>query len=504
MNKRIRNSEHKEEATGVSQVKERGLLFSILSLISFIVIPLLLLITILFTLLTNGNFYTSILKNIDLISTFIYAKNWQLEDQIKREIERDVRLEEFVKKFEIIKTNYEATFNRFHAFNRTTEYENLKREREELSKLSWRRAPSTFVNKSDFKKYKEEQLKKQDILIDEIEKFRDMYEDEIDRLKDEMKYAKKAYKDAQDKLNDKKKDAEKIILSHKNSFMNKIYSDAGIISPLLSQDLNKFIDIAVKNEIEMIIHFLTSYYKHKDSGNVFEDKLEITSKGIRNTKRVRFPKISLSIWVDEEVNGVLQKRHLFSHIFVEKIQNTKKLHNQELFIKLFKFSETGLGERLGRFFLKKANLSIKSGIITIKPVVFTGNNANLIEKIMICMTWGDNIKYFLPFIALLLLALLISSKVEKERKYKSIRRILIYPSLLFITIAIAIILLSSGAINFYSFILQSQFMQLYLKKIIFVASLHIFVPIIIIYSIITLIGFFIRSRTSIPEDACQQ
>ena len=496
-----KENEQKTNTSEPSERKKKGILFSIISLISFIMIPLLLSITIIFTLLTTSSFYTSILKNIDLISTFVHVKKWQIEEDIKEEIEKDVKLEQFRKKHNEIKNLYEEKRDEFNILKRITEYKKIKKQRKELKNLSWKRAPDIFKDKSEFNKYKEEELTRLERVIVEIKEYRDNNDEKIEKAEDELEDIEDDYEDAQDTLHSKEKDAKEIVMSHKNSFIGKIYSDIELISPFLSKDLNsKLIDIAVKGEIEKLIQFFCTYRQQKLKGNIYSERFTVDSEGIiTDLLKVKLPEMFISLFVEEEINGILQKRHLFSQIFVDKIEKINNLNNRDLFIKMFKLTESGLAESFGRLYLKKINLTIDNGIIRIKNIKFEGYNARVIESIMIGVTVGYYLKYIFPAIVLLLIVAMFASNVDKKRKYQSIKRILIYPSILMIIICISFILLSGSAISFFPDLFQSSFIQMYAKNVMLIISSYLLVPLIFLYCIFAVFGFVIRKGAFLPK-----
>ena len=145
------------DAGGTEKEKERKFrLLSFVSFISVFFIPLLIVVTVLLFLLTSSGFYTSILRHSDLIITFVQAKKWHTSEKIRTEIEEKTGLESFKGEFRIIEKTYQNKLETYNTLNKTREYDRLVRQRDELSDLSWRKAPSVFKDKAEFRKYKDE------------------------------------------------------------------------------------------------------------------------------------------------------------------------------------------------------------------------------------------------------------------------------------------------------------------------------------------------------------
>ncbi len=475
--------------------KKRNPFLFFLTLKGIFILPIVLIVIILFSLMVSSTFYVSVLKNAGLIESYIQAKNWQMEKEIKAEIEEDVKLEEFRKKFEVIKEDYENKKETYYTLNLKNEYKTLKAKYNELDDLSFSSAPDLFKSKADFKKYKKDELKKIKAEMKEIEKYRDLNEEKIDRARDSYKEIKDTYEDAVDDLEDKEEDARDIIKSHKNSFMGKIYTDIGIISPVLTEALNsKLLEKGVRAEIDKMLAFITSYNEQVKRGAIYTDTLGITQGRVASARKVKLPPITISLWVDDEIRGVQQKRHLLSQVFVSRIADMKGLHNKASFIQIFKFSETGLAERIGRKYLKGAGFTLRDGVIRLKPIVLTGSTARGFETLMIVATWGVYVRYVLLGGLALLILLMMASGAESEKKKRSIRKVLLWPSILVIVVSIGVIIFSGTFTSLFPWVIKDPLVQAYAKRIAMVISLHLFVPMIFIFGLLAFIGSFVGKK----------
>ncbi|PKL40853.1 MAG: hypothetical protein CVV44_04395 [Spirochaetae bacterium HGW-Spirochaetae-1] len=483
------------------QIKNRNLFFSVISLFALILVPLFILFTIMYAVLTSSLPYVSLLKNARLVETFIHAKNWQMEEQIKEEIEQKVHLEEYKVEFKRIKADYDSKQAHVNAIQKVTEYDTLKKQRKELARLSWKKAPGIFNNENEFKQYKDDELQQLDIKIDAIEKYRDQNEDEIERARDEFSDAEDAFDDAMDTMEDKEEEAQDIIKSHKNSFMGKIYSDIEIISPPLTEELNqRFISVPVKREIEKFLYFMTHYEKQVENGNVYRDGLNLSGQGLQDTLKVRIPGFEISLWVEDEKNGIPQKRHLLSEVFVDKIDELENLKNRTLLANLFRFSDSGLAERFSRSYLKKARLTIDNGIIAMEKIELSGTSAEKMEVLMKVLTWGKYAAVGLPVLALCMILFIIFSSAERERKIRSLKRIFIYPGVLMIGLGVIMAGMAFNINNILPDLFASPFVQIYMKRIFLLATLHVWGPVVAVFVVLAITGSFLKTGISENEN----
>lgn len=486
----------KTSETGTKPKKSPFLV--ILTLKGLFLVPLILITVILFSLMVRSEFYVSILKNAGLIESFIQAKNWQMEEAIKNEIEKKVKLEEFRLKYDSLRSDYETKKKNYENLNRSTEYKALKEKYDELDDLSFKRAPGVFAGEDEFDKYKEDELKKLKKKIREIEDYRDRKEDSIEKAEDTYRESLSAWEDAKEKLEDKEEDARDIVKSHKGSFMGKIYADIGTITPVLTEELNsRLIEVAVKREIEKLITFMSTYSDQKRLGNVYTDRLSIARGKVGAARKVKLPPIIISLWVEEEVHGIRQKRHLLSQVFVDRIKKMEGLNQKASFIKIFKFSETGLAERIGRKYLKKSGITLKNGIIKINPIILEGSSARAFETAMLVVTHGMYVRYILLGVVVLLLIFIFFTGADKERKKRALRRILLWPSSLVVLASLGAVIFSGTFTSFFPDLIKDPVVQSYAKQMALVVSLHLFLPLIISFALIALTGSFIGKKKKV-------
>src|SRR4030042_4153394 len=115
----------------------KGVLFTIGSIIALIVIPAAAIAAVVITVLLQPDFYTGILKNGRFITAFFEGKNWQSEERVNDEIERDVRLTKFTMEFEAVRARYELSKDAYMRMSRENDIESLKREQRALNNIEW-------------------------------------------------------------------------------------------------------------------------------------------------------------------------------------------------------------------------------------------------------------------------------------------------------------------------------------------------------------------------------
>lgn len=494
---------------GLSDIPEKKekkyRLLPVISYLSLIIVPLLIIVAVILFLLTSGTFYTSILKHSDLVRTSIYVTKWQTNETIRREIEEKTGLEAFKEEYKSIERNYEQRRDYYNNLNKTGEYDRLKQQRDELYDLSWKKAPAVFKSKDEFKKYRKEELDKLDRLIDEIKDYRWDNRGSISNAEDAYEDAEDAYEDARSLLKEKEEAAHDITLSHENSLLGQVYADMEIITPPLTEVLNeKLINGPVKEEINKAIDFITSYFEQVKAGNVYRNAFALTfNNRLDDNLRVRLPGFSISLWVEDQARGILQKRHLFSEVFVDIVRGLPNLKKRDTFINLFRFSESSMAENLGRAYLKNINLTIVNGVIRMEPVELSGDDARVMETVMRAATWGNYIKYVLPALVLGLFLIMALSGAPGDKKYRAIKRVLVWPSVLCIGICSIAVIASFFIGTIVPGYIENSVMEMYIGRFVPVLVLHIMVPMIVVFVPLLVIGIImgknVKQETTLPD-----
>jgi hypothetical protein len=488
----LSDSSESTESSGkkIESEQNRNILFSVISFLSFFVIPILTVIAIVFFLITSSNFYTGIVKNANLLSAFIESRNAKLDIRIQNQIEKEVQLSKYENKFEKIKNKFEKIKSEFDTLNKTNEFISLEKKEEEISEMEWENFNEQFTSEEEFDKYVEKQEEKIEKEKTEIEEYRDNNEEAIEALEDKFEKKQEKYEDALSVLQDKKEDALEIIEDNKDTFAGEIFSDLEILEPALTKIFNeKLIDKGVKREIEKLLSFLTNYYKQKDRRKLVYKKPKKSNQKILH---IHLPRFFLSLKVEDELKGKKVKRHLLSEILVDEINKYDNLNNKNTFITTFKLADTSIGEYLGNQFLSEAGVSLKAGVIKMKPLTLKGEHAEQLEKIMLLLTWSKYLKYVILVMIILLFVYVIFSRAERGRKFSCLQRTSIVPSLIIIIISAAALGGARLIPEHFPDLIKDPSILIYARSAAYIIAKEVFIPFLYIFGGLFLAGLIIR------------
>ncbi len=470
-----------------------GFLSGLTSALLILLLPPLMLATVLHHTLTNPSFYTDILKNARLIDAFVEAKNLQMNQKIREEIAKEVKLDEQSLKTERIRTQYEHDQAAFDRINKTEAFEGLKKQRKEMDDLTWKQARDLFPTEKEFEAHREKELARFNLQIKEIEAYREKNEAAIGKSEKEYKKTKEEYEDALSELESRNKKALKIIERNKDTLSAKMYADLEKLSPRLTRVMNDLlIEKAVRREIEKLLAFMTSYETQKARGLIYEAKPATMGEMSKQRLAIRLPSVSISLIVDEEKHGVKRKKHLLSQIFVEEIRRQSQLINKDLFLTLFRFSDTSLGEYFTGRYLKKAGLSIDNGVIHMPSLVLEGDKAEVFEKIMMAATYGAWLKFITAAMLLLLILFLLFSRAEGKRRLGVLKSLLLYPSGLILLGCGAALAGSRFLLDYRPDLIIDLTARSYTRSFLFVTAWHLVLPVLAVFGGMFLIGIFLR------------
>ncbi len=466
--------------------KGNGKLFTIVNSIAIIVIPLLLLVTIIYELLTTPLLYSTILKRIDLVSTFVKAKNLEITQSIQKEIDNKIGLASYVLQYQAIKKQYEEAKNLYDIINQTKEYEKLQKQYDEIKSMSYDDVKQLFPNKESFENNKDAELHKIKQQIKSIEQYRKDHKGDIEAAKKKLEDMEDAFEDAQDEYNEKQEEANKIIQKHRNRFAAQLNDDLQLIEPAVKVIINeKLIDGNIIPLIKKYINFLTSYDTIK-----FEYILELTNTSnslyTKKVSQILLPDITISLWTEE--NGV--KKHILSDILAEKVKNTLGLKNRAFLISVFTFADSSIAELLASSYLKKYGVWFNNGTIYKHNIVLLGNVADLIITIIQIFSFGKYLMYITVFVLVVYILFILLSSAGKKAKLLWLKRILVYPSGIFLLLCVPGILLPLFVIN------HSQSLSLITAQILRTIALHtslcIMIPIMVVFLILLIGGLIFR------------
>ncbi len=461
----------------------------ILSSLSAAIIPAMITASVLMMLFLTPGFYVSIIKNLDLVKTFIEAKNLESEKEITREIEKKTGINSFKPEYEGIKKQYDEKLLAYNTLNKTDEYEKIKKQMDELDDLEWEKSPDSFKKEEDFDSFKKLKMKEFKTALKGIEKYRDSNEDAIDKSEDEMKKAKDLFEDADDRLTDKKNEARKIIEEREGDFMNEMYHDIAKIEPALTGMLNRlFIDREIRGIITEYLDFFTSYPAQKKAGNVYGTRLNVETGMIESSSNVNIPPLRLSFIVKTNENGIEKDKNLFSELFVETIRDTPGLKSPWIMTKIFSLSDSWLVEKIGNTLLKDTPLSYRNGVITSGPLLLSGEKGKIAERIMMFMTGAKYLPYITAVISLILLLTVFILSADRRSGLRNTGYILKYPAMIISIAGIALILLTLVPGILLPEAISDPVKYAFIDRAAMVSAIHVFAPIAILFFVISIIG----------------
>ena len=478
----------------------RGVLFTVVSSIALVVIPAAAIAAIVITVLLRPDFYTGILKNGRFIIAFVEGKNWQTEQRINDEIERELQLTKFTEEFEAVRSRYEQSKEAYLRMSRENDIESLKKEAREFKDMEWELLKATFPDEKDFEKNRDDELKRLKDRIKAVEDYQDKNSDTIKAFRIEMKKTRDEYEDALSVLEDKKKEAEKIREKHRDTLSGKIYADLEIIEGPLTKILNaKLIDGAVRAEIEKVLRFLTSYDTQVEQRNIYYARVMEADGLGRRSLRVKFPEIAVSLWVDDDSGGYHTKKHIMNQILVEELEQMDALQNRTMLMTLFRLSDSSLGEYFAGKYFGKLGLTIGGGVIRLSDLILKDEKAEILTDIMEALSWGTYAVYGAAGLLILFMLFLIFSTVERRRKLKMLKRLFIYPSILVLAACGAIIWASRYIFSYYPDFIQDLSVRSFAKHLSFTAAWHFIVPLCIVFGTALVVGLIIRKYLAATE-----
>ena len=467
----------------------RKILFYITSVIGIVLIPTVITISIILTLAVNENFYTRIIKKLNLIETFIVTKNAQIEKDIQDEVEEKTEMSAFRNEYESLKNDYETKLIAYRTINKIDEFEKLEKQIDTLDDLKWKKSDETFKTKDDFNKFKK--LKMDDLknALKEIKDYRKENKKAINAAEDEMDNAEDKFKDAQKQLKKKEKQAKDIIEDRRGEFMNEMHYDIAKVEPLLSKDFNNlFIDKELKSVIKVYIDFLTSWKNQIKAGNIYETKLNVEDGIAQNIKKIKLPPLKINLKVKVNENGIQKEKNILSEVFVERIRETTGLKSPWRLTQIFKLSDSWLAESIINSKLKDSGFRLSNGVIQSNQLIVSGKQAENLEKGMKILSAAS----YAPYIAIgVIILCIISLFILSSNKRDGLRAsmlIIKYSSIIMIIGSIAIIFVSISPGALFQPLADDPITSIFIDKVLFLAAVHVLIPALVIFFALSFIG----------------
>jgi hypothetical protein len=457
------------------------------SAFSCFIIPAAVTASVVLTLLSGSWFYVSIIRNSDPVKTLIETRNQQTENEIKREVEKRTGLSLFMPGYHSLKREYENRHATYDTINRTGEFAALDRQIDEFDELEWVRSSDEFRTEKDFEAFRKEKMQGLKSRLKDIKKYRDDNEDAIEKAEDSMKEAKDRFEDARDTLEDKEKEARKIIESRRGEFMNEIYSDVARIEPVLSEKLDRlFLQQELKSVLDTYLNFMTSWKKQRDSGNIYTSRLNLDSGIIENVKKVVLPPLRINLKVREPGSAV--EKNIMSEIFVDVIERTQGLRSPWVLIRIFKLSDSWIGEMAANSILKDTGVHISDGVIKAESPVLSGKTAERFEKMMMLLSTAGFMPFLAGGLALFLLAWIFFLSPDRRAAMRVSGSVLKYPSALMVLGAIALIIASFIPGFVIPPVSADSAASVFVNRLASVALFHVTVPVAGVFSILSIMG----------------
>ncbi len=470
--------------------QNRGILFTTINSIAIILLPLCIIVSILYVLLTTPAFYTAILKHTDIIGTFVKAKNLEHTQSIQKEIDNKVGLASYVLTYQAAKKQYKEAKKAYDIINKTEEYEKLQKQLEEIKNLSYSDVKQAFPNKQSFENNQKAELAKIQRQIESIEEYRDTYKSDIAAAKEKLEEIEDTFEEAQDEYNEKQEEANEIIQEHQNTFASKLNDDLDLLKPVITAIIHeKLIDSNIVPLLQKYINFFTSYNTIK---SLYILELNDSSNPLNPKKvsQILLPDITISLWATE--NGV--KKHILSDILAEEIKKTPNLKNRTFLTAVFTFADTAIGEFIGSGYLKKAGLWFDDGIIYKHNIILSGDTADAVISIIKIFSYARYFVYTTIILVLLYIVFIIFSSTESIQKLLWLKRMLIYPSAIILCIGAAGIVFPLLCIH------QSDTVSLIsahlLRELASTISLCTLAPVMVLFLVLLLCGLIFRKLYS--------
>ncbi|HMA99680.1 MAG TPA: hypothetical protein VKS21_01710 [Spirochaetota bacterium] len=427
----------------MASAKQPGFL---LKFISIIFIPVLLLFFTLAVTLTSPRFYTGLLKRANLVSVIARSGNRSIENSIAKELEKYPEIEECKDKLQTIKEKLVKLKTDYNKINKTDEYNALILEKEEIEDMEYNRV--FYNSRSEFRDKKEQKEEKIEAQMEKIEELRELRQDALEDLQERMAAVREQLVNEQEKLAELEENVLDIKKEKRNSKIGRFYQDLDIVSPYIEEALNSFFDQELNRELTHLFEFISSYEKQKKQTNIYFTTSRAADGSVAKQLNIRLPDFYFNLHINDNVEGAVIKRHLFDEILPERINKVRdQLHNPGYFKMAFRLSDNRLIENLISRYIKDFNMEIKRGMLHIKPVTLTGDNAAFLLQIMKHYRTITIVKYLLLVLALLLFIIFMYASRGPSGRARSFVFLFYRPSLILVSVMLLMWLFAGTAVK---------------------------------------------------------
>ncbi|HQO39961.1 MAG TPA: hypothetical protein PK986_05795, partial [Spirochaetota bacterium] len=237
---------------------KRKILSYLAAFTAILLLPVIITASLGFAMALNENFHISVVKNLNIVETVIKFKNYQMENDIRHEIEKETGIGLFKPEYDSLRADYDRKLQTFNALNKTKEYESLEKEIDQLEDTDWKDAPDTFKNKDEWKTWRKDKISELEEKQDSIKDYRKKNSELINVAETAMKKSRDAFEDADDLMKEKEEEARDILEDRSSEFMNEIVSDMSKVGSELSSAINNlFIEVEIRKIIKTYLAFFT-------------------------------------------------------------------------------------------------------------------------------------------------------------------------------------------------------------------------------------------------------
>ncbi len=460
-------------------------------LLAFLAGPIIIISVSAILLLTNEDFYIKVIEGIDPIESFISARNSSLEKDIRREIEKKTGLTAMTDKVEKAKIEYNKSVTAWRKASRADEYDRLKKEMKELEDLKWAENSQMFKTGKDFEAFRKNKLKELKSKIEAIDEYRDKEDDAISKAEDIMEDREDDYEDLADDLADKKEEAKEIEEEQRKNLPNSIVDDVAKIRGPITKAFNElFLEHEVKRIIKKYIGFSTNRDLQVKNGNIYVEKLNVSSGMVLNREAVKLPGCKINLYVKDNAKSN-KSQHLFSDVFVNIVDKTPDINNPWVIKRILNLSNNWIGETFGNRIIKKTGIRLEDGNINMDAITVKGKGAKTIDRAFKILTFLKKYLVFIPLFPILLYLLVAITGDSMRQGLKSMGSVIKNSFMLAFLVTFSILLVSLAPGLIFDIPIENTMVLLIAEKVISTTAIYFFGVLSVLLFALSMVGSII-------------
>lgn len=410
----------------------------------FFLYPLLAVLFALVFFLTSPDYYVKVLKEINFLPAYIEAVQEKNNSEFTQKMENNPELTMALEQQASYKSSLQLSQEYLETISRLQEEKLTERKRNELKNLSYEYAPSRFPDKIAFEKAKKEELQDLSEILKTIKALQRENHKEIVVTKRNIQKLTRQYQAATQHAQNLENKIRNEFKAMQNSFSSQLHSDLEKLSPEFNDAFNELlIEKSIRKNITGYLNFFTHYQDDKAENRIYNASFENTNNESITTnlnlpdislqsRRVRFPDINIDFLAEQKHNAILQKRHIFRDILLEKVQGHNDLQKPQIIKTILLNLDSFLVARIISGRLSKYNFSFSGEVLqNLKPIELQGEQAVKTEKIIQIVSWLYFFRYVFAALPFVFLLSMFFPSVNKYYKLWYIMFVMIIPSLLF-------------------------------------------------------------------------